>query len=69
LELFREIVEPTLARLEKLLEPGMCHDQLPILTQTDVAQVFLETVYGEMTFVGQYQRVSGPHSFINRGLD
>ena len=52
MELFREIVEPTLARLEKLLEPGMCRDQLTDLTQTDVAQVFLETVYGEMTFVG-----------------
>jgi hypothetical protein len=34
-----------------------------------MAQVFLETVYGEMTFVGQYQRVSDHHFFINRGLD
>jgi hypothetical protein len=34
-----------------------------------MAQVILETVYGEMTFVGQYQRVSDHHFFINRGLD
>jgi proteasome activator subunit 4 len=25
LEIFKEIVEPTLGRLENLLEPGMCH--------------------------------------------
>ena len=34
-----------------------------------MAQVLLGTVYGEMTFVGQYQRVSGPNSFINGRLD
>lgn len=61
LEIFKEIVEPTLERLEHLLEPGMCHN-CQRMTQTDelaVAQVFPKMVYGEMTSVGKHGQIFG----------
>lgn len=39
LEIFKEIVEPTLERLEHLLEPGMCHN-CQRMTQTDELAVW-----------------------------